>query len=110
MGVSGVAAVIGAVAAVGGTAAAVENSAQSRRLAGQAADRASYDAKQQVAAAQKAKDDDVKAQSEIALRDSNRQRVAAANSLGAAKNGTLLTGPGGVGNAPTGGGKTLLGS
>jgi Flp pilus assembly protein TadB len=104
------AAVVGAVAAVGGTAASVEGSAQQRRLAGQAANRAQVATNDQIAAAQKQKDDSEKQSAEAALRDSNRQRTAAAQTLGGTMNGTLLTGPSGIGKAPSGGGKTLLGS
>lgn len=102
--------VIAAVAAVGGTVASVENSAQQRRLAGQAQDRAKRDQEVQEMNLAKQKDDEQNAAANIALRDAGRQRDSQASKYAASKNGTLLTGPSGLGDVPASSGKTLLGS
>lgn len=102
--------VIAAVAAVGGTVASVENSAQQRRLAGQAEDRQKRDQEVQEMNLVKEKDDEQNAAANIALRDAGRQKEEQVNRYAASKNGTLLTGPSGLGNAPVSGGKTLLGA
>ncbi len=104
------AAVIGAIAAISGTAASVENSAQQRRLAGQAADRQKRDQEVQQMNLAKQKEDEQNAAANIALRDAGRQKEQAASRYAASKNGTLLTGPTGLGDVPVTGGKTLLGS
>jgi hypothetical protein len=102
--------VIAAVAAVGGTVASVENSAQQRRLAGQAEDRQKRDQEVQDMNVKQEKEDEQNAAANIALRDAGRQKDSQASKYAASKNGTLLTGPSGLGDAPTSGGKTLLGS
>lgn len=102
--------IITAVAAVGGTAASIENSAQQRRLAGQAADRQKRDQEVQEMNLKQQKEDEQNAAANIALRDAGRQQAAQTSKQAALKNGTLLTGPSGLGDVPVSGGKTLLGS
>ena len=104
-----IAAWAGVASALAGTTASVENSAQQRRLGGQAKDRAQHDqnvAKQR--AESEAEKADIQASNEAA-----RQRQKGVKSDRAS---TILTGPSGVGAAGgtttlgTGAGSTVLGS
>lgn len=98
-------AVLGAIAAIG-TGASIENSAQSRRLAGQAKDRAMHD---QTRAQQKFESDAQRADIQAA-QDAARVRQKGVKSDRAS---TILSGPNGAGATSTlglTGGKTLLGS
>ena len=90
-------------AAVLGAGVSTENAAQSRRLAGQAKDRAMND---QLRAKQKFESDSEKADAQAA-QDAARVRQKGVKSDRA---NSILTGPSSLGGLAPTGGKTLLGS